>query len=134
MSEEERETMVMMPEPDVVGTSLAPQLGSDQADLDRGQSDMRRLSVLSVEEIPLVLYAKLRGRKSRVWRVFYDEYLSLKTSVGGRGRRDIIRMEQVSKGGAVSVGEEIREPGWFGRNISNRDWERRQRESIGEQT
>jgi len=118
--------------PAIVASSLAPQLGSDRNDIVRGRTDMRRLTVIKETEVPFLLYAKLRSRKSRVWETLYDELLNLKVSIGGRGRRDIIRMEGVSKGGMVSVESEIREPNWFARNIYDRDWERKQREARGE--
>ncbi|MBW2672015.1 MAG: hypothetical protein JRD89_01200 [Deltaproteobacteria bacterium] len=110
---------------------LAPQLGSDADYLGRGQTDMRRLSVITEADIPLLLYAKIRGRKSRVWRTIYDEFLNLRVSVGGRGRRDIIRMEGVSKGGVVNVESEIQKPNWFVRNVLDRDWEKKEREKLG---
>ena len=118
--------------PAIVASILAPQLGSDRNDVVRGRTDMRRLTVIKESELPFLLYAKLRSRKSKVWGTVYDELLSLKVSVGGRGRRDIIRMEGVSKGGMVSVESEIREPGWLARNVYDREWERKQREAAGE--
>jgi len=116
----------------IVASSLAPQLGSDRNDVVRGRTDMRRLSVVKESELPFFIYAKLRSRKSKVWATIHEELLNMKVSVGGRGRRDIIRMEGVSKGGMVSVESEIREPGWIARNVYDRDWERKQREARGE--
>lgn len=118
--------------PAIVASVLAPQLGSDRNDVVRGRTDMRRLTVIKESELTFLLYAKLRSRKSKVWETVYNELLSLKVSVGGRGRRDIIRMEGVSKGGMVSVESEIREPGWLARNVYDREWERKQREAQGE--
>jgi len=105
---------------------LTPQLGTDFALLARGLTDMRRLSVINESDIFLFLYAKIRSRKSRVWRTIYDELLNLKVSVGGRGRRDIIRMEAVSKGGPAQVEAEIRKPGLLARNLWKRDWKERE--------
>jgi len=118
--------------PAIVASILAPQLGSDRNDVVRGKTDMRRLTVIKESELSFLLYAKLRSRKSKVWETVYNELLNLKVSVGGRGRRDIIRMEGVSKGGMVSVESEIREPGWLARNVYDREWERKQREAAGE--
>lgn len=118
--------------PAIVASVLAPQLGSDRDDIVRGKTDMRRLSTISKSDLPFLFYAKLRGRKSPVWAEIYEQFLNLNVSVGGRGRRDIIRMEGVSKGGMVSVESEIIRPGWLGRNVIERDWERRQREERGE--
>lgn len=114
----------------IIATTLAPQLGSDQRDIDAGRTDMRRLTVIERDELPFILYSKLRARKSRAWKLVHDDLLSLLVSVGGRGRRDIIRMEQVSKGVPVNVGDEIVEPGWISRNLTQRNWERNQREAL----
>lgn len=118
--------------PAIVASALAPQLGSDRNDVVRGRTDMRRLSVIKESDKPFFIYAKLRSRKSKVWATIRDELLNINVSVGGRGRRDIIRMEGVSKGGMVSVESEIERPGWIGRHITDRDWERRQREAASE--
>ena len=118
--------------PAVVASSLAPQLGSDRADLMHGKTDMRRLTVLTGPEVPFLLYAKIRSEKSRVWGLIYEELLNLKVSIGGRGRRDIIRMEGVSKGGMAQVEAEIEKPGWLSRNITDREWRRRELERRGE--
>jgi len=111
--------------PDVVGSSLAGELGSDTVVRQRGYTDMRRLSVLEREDLALLLYSKLRGKKTQVWKMLYDEYLNLMVSVGGRGRRDIIRMEGVSRGGLPSVSEEIPKPNIIARNIWDRGWKKR---------
>ncbi len=114
----------------IVAESLASQLGSDQSDIDLGRTDMRRLSIINPSDVAFLIYAKMRARKARVWRMIYDEFLNLKPSVGGRGRRDIIRMEQVSRGGQVSVEGEIIKPGVLARNIYDRDWEQRERMRV----
>lgn len=115
----------------VVASSLAPQLGSDRNDLARGRTDMRRLTVIQKADIPFLIYAMIRGKKSRVWKDVYDENLNLNVSIGGRGRRDIIHMEQASKGGMVNLGGEIEKPGLFTR-IFDRDWKQKQLEQRGE--
>lgn len=124
--EEESERVNMAGE--IVASSLAPQLGSDRDVVQVGKTDMRRLTVIRESEIPFLLYAKLRSRKSKVWGTIYDEILNLKVGVGGRGRRDIIKMEGASKGAGISVESEIMRPGWLTRNVTGRDWERKQRE------
>lgn len=116
--------------PEIVATTLAPQLGSDRLHLSRGKFDMRKLSVIEEKDIPLLIYAKLRGRKSRVWRTIYNEFLCLRVSVGGRGRKDIIRMEGVSKGGLPEIPVELEKPGWLERNIFNRDWKKKLKEEL----
>lgn len=117
--------------PAIVASKLAPQLGSDKSFLKKGSVDMRRLSVIKEDMLGMLLYAKIRSRKSRVWEDIRDELLNLYVSVGGRGRRDIIRMEIASKGGGPSVESEIQKPGWFRRNITDRSWREKEMESKG---
>jgi hypothetical protein len=93
--------------PEVVATSLAPQLGSETGFLAQGKVDMRKLSVIEERDIPMLIYAKVRGKKSPVWDLIADSFLNLKVSVGGRGRKDIIRMEGVSKGGLPDLQPEF---------------------------
>ena len=113
--------------PEVVATTLAPQLGSNAQHLGRGDFDMRKLSVIEQKDIPLLIYAKIRGKKSTAWASIYEEFLNLQVSVGGRGRRDIIRMEGVSKGGLPDSDLTPQEkPGFLERNIFNRDWKKKQ--------
>lgn len=114
--------------PEVVATTLSPQLASDPHHLGKGNFDMRKLSVISEKDIPLLIYVKIRGKKSETWRTIYDEFLTLPVSVGGRGRRDIIRMEGVSKGGLPEAQPELEKPGWLQRNFTDRDWRRRAKE------
>lgn len=115
----------------VVASKLAEQLGTDPADLIRARFDMRRLTVIKDSDISLLLYARIKSRKSRVWMTIYDELLNLRVSIDGRGRRDIIRMEQVSHGGQANVEAEITKPGVFARNVYNRAWEEKQRREKG---
>ncbi len=115
----------------LTGSPLAEQLGSDPIDLGKGRFDMRRLTIISESDKGLLLYAKIKSRKSRVWKTIYDEILNLNVSLGGRGRRDIIRMEAVSKGGTAAVESEIIKPGLFARNIYKRGWEDEERKEKG---
>lgn len=116
--------------PEVVATTLAPQLGSDAEHLSRGAFDMRKLSVIEEKDIPLLIYAKIRGKKTAVWHTIYDEFLNCKVSVGGRGRKDIIRMEGVSKGGLPDYQTEFEQPGWFARNFTQRDWRKKAKDEM----
>jgi len=111
--------------PEIVASSLSPQLGSSDKYTRRGEWDMRILSVIEEKDLPFFLYAKIRSRRSRTWATIYEEVLNLKISIGGRGRRDIIRMEGVSKGGMPSVESEIPKPNFFARNIWNRNWKQK---------
>ena len=113
--------------PEVVATTLAPQLGSNAQHLGRGDFDMRKLSVIEQKDIPLLIYAKIRGKKSTAWADIYAEFLNLQVSVGGRGRRDIIRMEGVSKGGLPELESPAEsKPGWIERNVFDRSWRKKQ--------
>lgn len=116
--------------PEVVATTLAPQLGSDLTYLGKGQFDMRKLTVITEKDIPLLIYAAIRGKKSPVWNMIFDMFLNLEVGVSGRGRRDIIRMEGVSKGGLPELSPEEEKPGWFSRNIVDRSWKKRAKEEA----
>lgn len=111
--------------PEVVASTLAPQLGSDMTYLSQGKFDMRKLSVIEEKDIPLLMYAYLRSKKTQVWGDIFELFLNLRVSVAGRGRKDIIRMEGVSKGGLPEIQPELERPGWFERNFLNRDWKKK---------
>jgi len=121
-------------------TSLVDQLGSSNRKTVDGDVDMRLLTVImDPTEVPTslrpLLYVLTRsdvtihGRP--FWESLADNALHLFVGVGGRGRRDLIRGEQVSKGGAVNVESEIRTPGWVERNLVRRNWEREEKEKLG---
>ena len=121
-------------------TSLVDQLGSSNRKTVDGDVDMRLLTVImDPTEVPTslrpLLYALTRDdvtrRKIPFWEALTDNALHLYVGVGGRGRRDLIRGEQVSKGGAVNVESEIRTPGWVERNLVRRNWEREEKEKLG---
>jgi len=122
------------PSPGVIASTLAPQLGSDSSILAQGRTDMRRLTVIARDDMRFVLYATVRAKKSPVWADLLEAYANWSVSVGGRGRRDIIRMEAVSKGGAAQVESEInlQPPNVLARNIYNRDWKEKQLRAVGE--
>ena len=115
----------------IIASKLAEQLGTDSADLASGRFDMRRLTNIEKEQLGLIMYATIRSRKSRAWGTVLNVLANWGVSVGGRGRRDIIRMEGVSRGGMARVESEIIRPGWGARNIYDRDWERQERERLG---
>lgn len=116
--------------PEVVATTLAPQLGSDPLYLGQGKFDMRKLSFIDEKDIPMLIYAAIRGKKSRVWKDIADNFLNLKVSVGGRGRRDIIRMEGVSRSGLPDYPTDYEKPGWFERNFTQRNWKKKVQEDT----
>jgi hypothetical protein len=78
-----------------------------------------------------VIYATIRSKKMPVWDEILEAFANWSVSVGGRGRRDIIRMEAVSKGHAASVESEIREPNLL-QKIYNRNWKEDQLRELGE--
>ena len=121
-------------------TSLVDQLGSSNRKTVDGDVDMRLLTVImDPTEVPTslrpLLYVLTRADVTIHGRPFWESLannaLHLFVGVGGRGRRDLIRGEQVSKGGAVNVESEIRTPGWVERNIVRRNWEREEKERLG---
>jgi len=116
--------------PEVVATTLAPQLASDPIYLGKGKFDMRKLSVINEKDIPLLIYCAIRGKKSQVWDDIFDMYLNLQCSVGGRGRRDIIRMEGVSKSGLPDYPPDYEKPGWFARNFTQRSWRKQAKDEA----
>jgi len=120
--------------------SLVDQLGSSNRKTVDGDVDMRLLTVImDPTEVPTslrpLLYVLTRAdvtiHGKSFWESLADNALHLFVGVGGRGRRDLIRGEQVSKGQAVSVESEIRTPGWVERNLVRRNWEREEKEKLG---
>jgi len=125
-------------QPETGAGTLSAQLGSAFKFLDEGEIDMRILGVLmDPKDVP-------RGMRSLVFLATYAElfedeavaslvknFLHLTVAVRGRGRRDIIRMESVARGGQVDVESEIQRPGWLERNVLNRDWEQKEKEKLG---
>lgn len=111
----------------MVAGELAKQLGTDGVVLARGETDMRRFSNLSAEAMIPLIYCEIRGKRNKAFGKIFNSYLNLVVSNEGRGRRDIIRMQQATLGGNANVGEEIQKPGWVGRNITQRDWKDEQR-------
>lgn len=124
--------------PETGGVSLASQLGSAFGYLDKGKIDMRILGVLmDPDEHPksirslvyLLAYADIFDDEAV--KSLVNNYLALTVAIRGRGRRDIIRMESVARGGQADVSEEIRQPGWLERTFWNRRWEEKEREKLG---
>ena len=127
-------------EPEEDSTSLVTQLGTSNRKTVEGYFDMRLLTVImDPSEVPTsyrpILYALTRDdvtrRRKPFWGSLTDNALHLFVGIGGRGRRDILRGEQVSKGGAVNVESEIRTPGWIERNLVRRNWEEEEKRKLG---
>lgn len=122
------------------GSQLVPQLGTSSRKLGDGDIDMRLLTVImDPTEVPTslrpVLYALTRDDVTRLkkpfWQSLTENYLHLMVGIGGRGRRDLIRGEQVSQGQAVNVESEIREPGFIQKYITRRNWEQEEKQRLG---
>ena len=115
--------------------SLAPQLGTDPVDMELGRIDVRRLTIISRDKLPALMYGSIRARTSPTWKLIMNSFLNYQISIGGRGRRDIIRMEQVSKGGSADVQAEIeaaKPESWVQRNFTKRNWREEEKERLGE--
>lgn len=123
------------------GVSLAHQLGSSEKILLKQQVDMRQLTVLENRNKtpdtlkPLLFwltYDDIVNKGKTFAESITDNAMHLYVSTGGgRGRRQVIQAEQVRKGGAVSFRSEIEEPGFFAKNIWNRNWEEKEKERLG---
>ena len=120
--------------------SLVTQLGTAPKKTLDGDVDMRLLTVIrDPTEVPTsvrpLLYVLTRAdvtiHRKPFWESLADNALHLFVGVDGRGRRDLIRGEQVSKGQAVSVESEIKEPGFIQKYITRRNWEEEERQKLG---
>ena len=118
------------------------QLGTSNRKTIDGDIDMRLLTVITdPSEVPTslrpLLYVLTRAdvtiHGKPFWESLADNALHLFVGMGGRGRRDLIRGEQVSRGGAVNVESEIRDYNWLQRNITHRKeaWAQEEKEKLG---
>jgi hypothetical protein len=121
----------MSEESEMPSEPLASQMGSDIQTLSEGKFDMEILSVIQPRHIRPLLYFSIDGEKNELSRELVEHFLKLKRSEGGRGLRDILRMESVRHGGAVNLESEIEKPNWFARHIYDRNWEDKERERLG---
>jgi hypothetical protein len=114
------------------GIELTQNLGTSPTKIARGEIDRRMFTNIDDEDIELLVFLRL-GKElgNKAMEIMYDEFLHDKISVGGMGMRYAIRGESVRKGIGVNVGEEIKKPGWIERNITGRDWEKKERERLG---
>lgn len=125
-----REAPLPSEEPESSQGRLAEQLGTDPKRMMRGEWDIRLFSVIDEKDIPVLIYAKIRSKKSTAWKTIYDEYPHWRVSLGGRGRRDAIRGEAVQKGGIAAVEQEIPKPNWVRRNITQRNWRQKAEQEM----
>lgn len=112
---------------------LAAQLGSEPEFLADSSFDYSILSVTSPKHTRAILYfTVLAAANDENAKTILKAFYKAKVSEGGRGRRDILRMEAVRHGGSSNVESEIQKPeSWVERNVTNRNWEQKERDRLG---
>ena len=120
----------------VVASNLSPQLGSDTTKLMEGEFDMQRLGIITQELQMALAYfiwrgggqkyddgtGKIRTRKGvKFWSHMTKLVLNLSPAVKGIGRKQLIEMQRATTPGAPPAPEPS-EPGWLGRNVTQRNW------------
>ena len=123
------------------GSSLSEQLGTGGLILGKGKIDMRILTILqNRKDLPDTM-------KSTLYWLIYEDIVEndktfaeaannnllhlLPSTSKGLGRRHLIMAEQVLMGGSVSFKSEIEEPGFWAKNLWNRNWEQKEKERLG---
>ena len=87
---------------------LAPQIATSPEVLASGKFDMMLLSNIDSRHIRALLYFTLLAHPERnPEELLVETFLKAKVCEGGRGRRDLIRMEAVRHGGAPDVAVEM---------------------------
>lgn len=112
--------------PDITAeTTLAPQFGSETEILAEGQHDQMILSKLKDGvAVPIAyFYAKPKHKGGRFARRFFANYLKLNRSTEGWGVNKMIQAIAASKGVSSGIGEIVKKPNIFARNITKRDWQ-----------
>lgn len=106
--------------------TLAPQLGTDIADLVNKKVDMRRLSKLGpIDKVWIAYFLLLEPEEGGDFAYqFCDNFLNLAVSEDGWRVNKMIQMVAGSKG-VGGVGELMKKPSWVGRNITQRSWQKK---------
>lgn len=114
------------------GVELTQNLGTSPIKIAMGEIDRRMFTKIEDEDIDLLIFLRL-GKElgNKAMAVIYDEFIHDKISVDGMGMRYVIRGESVRKGIGVNLESEIKKPGWVERNVTNRDWEKKEKEKLG---
>jgi hypothetical protein len=109
---------------------LAPQLGSDTAELVKGKYDMRRLSKLDpLDKIWIAYFLQVPVEDGGEYaREFCENYMNLAVSDDGWRVNKMIQMVAGAQGSPTQVGELVKKPGIIGRNITNRNWKQKAEE------
>lgn len=105
---------------------LGTQLGSDQRYIGKGNVQIDRMTVLEDDiDTFCIAFSELVPREhGGDWlRGFFGKMKNLNVSKAGRGRRDATNVATGSTG-AVIAESLMRKPGWFSRNVRDRDWEK----------
>lgn len=107
-------------------STLSPQFGSDTVDLVHGIYDVRRLTKLNPLEKAWISYFLLLPTMEGgdFARAFCSGYMNLAMSEEGWNKNKMIQMTAASKG-APGIGELFKKPGWFARNLTRRDWQKK---------
>lgn len=108
--------------------NLLLQMGSDQLFLTQGMIDERKLGNINENDQISLGYFDYRGRVDRIryYSHLVDWILVSSSSVNGLRARQFIQLANAMSGSPQP--EIVQKPGWFGRNVTNRDWEKKAQE------
>jgi len=107
-------------------TQLAPQLGADYKKIARGEWDARIQSKLPSPIVAICgsYFCMLPDEEGGEFaRGFFDNLYRTLVSVDGWNVNKQVQMVGASKG-QPTIGELRKKPGWLGRNLTQRDWQR----------
>ena len=106
------------------------QLLSDLIDLAKGRIDVRRLTKISdlqIADMSLLLTIPRHRGGDLIRKIIYND-LNLSMSEAGWRSNLIVRFIAGSKGTTSVLGDIAKKPGWVGRHITDRDWEKKAEE------
>lgn len=104
--------------------NLVMQMGSDQSFLARGQIDERKLANINENDQLALGHFNYRAivDNIRYYGLFVDWILTSSNAVNGLRARQFIQLMQANAG--VPQQEFVQRPGWIGRNLTKRNWEK----------
>lgn len=93
---------------------------------ERGKIDEWKMSKFSGRAMMSLLYFRHRGvnDKVRFYEEFTEYFLRGSHSIDGLGLK-LLETISIGLAGGGRRGKIIKKPGWVGRNITKRDWERK---------
>lgn len=106
----------------IIAKALAPQLGSAQDSLVKGDIDERKFAVLNELTQPALGYFKFRAKvdKARFWGHVVDWELTSSQAIGGLRARQVLQAIEAAAGSkSLEVAEK---PNILARNITDRHW------------